>query len=194
MEETGPVKPEVESGTTVVISHRIKDGFKPQYEAWLLEISSICKNAAGFVDWQIVRPIKNLSGTYTVVIRFDNQVNLEKWMFSETRKNLIEKIKFCFEKDDDFYIRSGLDFWFVPEGAKAKVPVAWKQYLITWSAIFPLSLLVQISLIPFMHHLGQPENRILDTLELSGVVVFLMVFLVMPRYTKLVRKWLFSSH
>ncbi len=37
-------------------------------------------------------------------------------------------------------MRSGLDFWFTPEGAKAKLPTKWKQFLVTWSAIFPLVL------------------------------------------------------
>jgi antibiotic biosynthesis monooxygenase (ABM) superfamily enzyme len=191
MTASTPNTPGITDGTTVVISHRIRDGFVAEYEAWLDEISAACRAAAGFVDWQIIRPIAPLSGTYTVVIRFDSQANVRTWMESATRAQFIERIKHCFENDDDFYIRSGLDFWFVPEGAKAKVPVAWKQYLITWSAIFPLSLVVQLTLIPLVHWLGQPENRVLDTLELSGTVVALMVFVVMPRYTKLVRKWLF---
>jgi antibiotic biosynthesis monooxygenase (ABM) superfamily enzyme len=39
---------------------------------------------------------------------------------------------------DDFFVSSGLDFWFTPAGAKAKVPVRWKQFLVTWSEIYPL--------------------------------------------------------
>ncbi len=65
-------------------------------------------------------------------------------MESPTRARLIEKVQPLFVAGDDFF-SSGLDFWFSPAGAKAKVPVRWKQYLVTWSAIYPLVLGVRWS-------------------------------------------------
>jgi len=43
-----------------------------------------------------------------------------------------------------------------------------------------------------LHALGLPNNRILGTLTVTGVVVFLMVYVVMPRYTRLLQRWLFG--
>jgi antibiotic biosynthesis monooxygenase (ABM) superfamily enzyme len=37
-----------------------------------------------------------------------------------------------------------------------------------------------------------PQNPFLSTLVGTGVVAFLMVYVVMPRYTKLVARWLFA--
>jgi len=125
--------PANESGATVVISHKIKAWAGQRYEDWLVQISEAYKKAEGFSDWQIVRPLKGLSGTYTIIIRFTTEESLKNWMFSETRKQLVHQIQDCFETDDDFFIRTGLDFWFTPSEAKAKIPVAWKQYLIPWS-------------------------------------------------------------
>jgi hypothetical protein len=60
-----------------------------------------------------------LTETYTVIIRFDTAAHLQQWMESSTRARLIEKVRPLFVTGDDFFISSGLDFWFTPGGAKA---------------------------------------------------------------------------
>ncbi len=182
----------IEIGATAVITHRVLDGQQAEYEDWLNEIGPICRSYAGHLDLQIIRPIAGLTTTYTVIIRFDTHEHLEKWMSSRDRKRLIEKARPLLTKDDDFFIRSGLDFWFTPEGAKAKVPLRWKQFLVTWSAIYPLVLVVPLILAPLLRQLGIPQNHYIDTLCITGAVVSLMVYLVMPHYTRLIHRWLFN--
>ena len=113
-------------------------------------------------------------------------------MNSELRARLIEKARPLLAGDDDFFIRSGLDFWFTPQGAKAKVPVRWKQFLVTWSAIFPLASCIPLAVLPLLRWAGVPAVPSLDTLLVTGTVVFLMVYVVMPRYTRLIQRWLFD--
>ncbi len=179
-------------GATVVISHHIVDGKQDQYEEWLNEIGPLCKDSTGFVDWQIIRPIPNLTFIYTVIIRFDTIVNLRSWMESNTRKKLIEKVKPLFKKDDNYQINSGLDFLFSPMNGNTKPPAKWKQFLITWSAIYPLSMLIPVMTIPVLSKLKTTENHYVNSLIVTGIIVFLMVYLVMPNYTKLIRKWLYK--
>jgi len=76
--------------------------------------------------------------------------------------------------------------------SKTRTPVRWKQFLVTWSAIYPLVLGVPLLVAPLLHRLGAPGSRLLTTLVATGIDVFLMVYLVMPRYTKLLHRWLFS--
>lgn len=47
----------------------------------------------------------------------------------------------------------------------------------------------RVSLIPLwvLPALGAPQSRILDTFVVTEVVVSLMVYLIMPRYTRLVK-------
>jgi len=113
-------------------------------------------------------------------------------MKSEERNRLIDAVRPMLAKDDDFYIQSGLDFWFTPDGARAQVPVSWKQFLVTWSAIFPLALGVPLVVGPVLRYLGFEPNLYADNLFITGVIVFLMVYVVMPRYTKIVGRWLFN--
>jgi antibiotic biosynthesis monooxygenase (ABM) superfamily enzyme len=71
------------------------------------------------------------------------------------------------------------------------MPRRWKQYLVTWSAIYPLILGVPPLIVPGLHRLDITSNY-LEKLFVSGIVVGLMVYVVMPRYTKLVHDWLSS--
>jgi|TARA_R100000935_G_scaffold26457_1_gene46412 antibiotic biosynthesis monooxygenase (ABM) superfamily enzyme len=48
-------------------------------------------------------------------------------------------------------------------------------------------------LLPPLHKLGLPDNHYLDTLIITGIAVLLMVYVVMPRYTKLIHAWLFRG-
>ncbi len=190
--QTAAVQPAVDQGATVVITHRVRARAQAEYERWLERIAPLCRASPGCLDWHIVRPIPGLTETYTVVIRFDTNEHLRLWMESDARARLIDEARPLFVTGDDFFISSGLDFWFTPAGAKAKLPVRWKQYLLTWSAIYPLALLVPMVVVPALDALGVPRLQPLTTLAVTGVVVFLMVYVVMPRYTRLVRRWLFS--
>ncbi len=179
-------------GATAVITHRVRDGQQEGYDAWLNEIGPLCRSYPGHLDLHIIRPIPGLTATYTVIIRFDTREHLQGWMSSQDRKRLIEQVRPLLVQDDDFFIRSGLDFWFTPEGARAKVPVRWKQFLVTWSAIFPLVLVIPLVVAMGLRQLGVPQNHYLDLLLSTGSVVWVMVYLVMPHYTKLIQRWLFT--
>ena len=180
------------SGASVVITHHILEGKQKEYEKWLDEILPVSRHATGFIDLQIVRPIPKLTFVYTVIIRFDTIDNLKSWMESHDRKQLIEKASPFFRKNDRYQIKSGLDFLFNAENEGHKVPVRWKQYLVTWSAIYPLSLIIPVLLLPFLRWLGIPVNHYFDAFINSGCIVLLMVYVVMPNYTRLIKKWLFK--
>jgi uncharacterized protein len=179
-------------GATAVVTHHINKSHLEQYELWLNEIGPLCKRSSGFLDLQIIRPIKDITITYTVIIRFDSHEHLKAWMCSDTRKMLIDRVRPMLIKDDDFFINSGLDFWFTPQEAKAKIPVRWKQFLVTWSAIYPLVLFTPMAVIPSLEYLGMPPNKYIDSLIITGFIVSLMIYVIMPRYTKLIHRWLFS--
>jgi uncharacterized protein len=181
-----------QNGATVVITHRVREGKESDYDNWLNEIGPLCRAHPGHLDWHIVRPVSGLTTTYTVIIRFDTEEHLRQWMGSHDRQRLIERARPLLAADDEYTIRSGLDFWFTPAGTGVKVPVRWKQFLLTWSAIFPLALGVPLVVAPALELLGVSNNRYFNTLLVTGVVVLLMVYVVMPHYTKLVRKWLFD--
>jgi antibiotic biosynthesis monooxygenase (ABM) superfamily enzyme len=183
---------DTEQNATAVISHHVKDGHQDGYEKWLDEIVPLCKTYPGHLGVVVIRPVPDATATYTVIIRFDTRDHLLVWLRSQDRNRLIAKVQPLLAEDDRFFVRSGLDFWFTPEGAKARLPTRWKQFLVTWSAIYPLVLLAFPAVESVMQQLAIPDSRYLRTLIVSCIVVLLMVYVVMPRYTKLVHRWLFD--
>lgn len=179
-------------GSTVVISHEVRPGAGPAYERWLDEIGPACRAFPGHLDWHLVRPVAGVTATYTVIVRFDTDRHLGAWMRSEERARLVDRVRPFLNAGDDYAIRSGLDFWFAGSGGAARVPVRWKQFLVTWSAIYPLALGAPFVASPLLGAAGVPDGRFATTLVVTGTVVFLMTYVVMPRYTRLVRKWLFA--
>ncbi|NQD91882.1 antibiotic biosynthesis monooxygenase [Pseudomonas sp. CrR25] len=192
MSKTLPAAVESSEGATVVITHRVRNDRHADYEKWLDEIAPLCMASPGHLDWHIVRPIPGLSETYTIIVRFDTRAHVKEWVESPTRAQMIEKVRPLLVTGDDFFVSSGLDFWFAPTGAKPRVPVRWKQYLVTWSVIYPLVLGVPLVVNPVLHYLGVPNNSLITTLVVTGVIVSLMVYVIMPRYTKLIQRWLFN--
>jgi antibiotic biosynthesis monooxygenase (ABM) superfamily enzyme len=183
---------ETDVAATVVITHRVCSEKHADYEKWLDEITPFCKATPGYLDWHLIEPIPGLSETYTIIIRFDTNAHLKDWMDSQTRARLIEQVQPLLVTGDDFFISSGLDFWFTPAGAKAKVPARWKQALTTWSAIYPLVLCVPLVVMPVLQYLQIPNNKFITTFVLTAIIVCLMVYVIMPRYTKLIQRWLFG--
>lgn len=181
-----------ESGATAVITHLVQPGHEGEYERWLDAIEPVVRAWPGHLDWHVIPPVAGVTRTYVVVLRFTDRASLESWIGSDQRRDFIDRVRPILEDEDRFSIKSGLDFWFVPEGARAQVPVRWKQALMTWSAIYPLVSVAPLVILPALRALGLPALRPLDTLIVTGLVVCLMVWVVMPRYTRLVRRWLFA--
>jgi antibiotic biosynthesis monooxygenase (ABM) superfamily enzyme len=179
-------------GATVVINHRVRHGREADYNTWLDRVGPVSRLAPGHLDLHVIRPVKGLTSTFTIVIRFDTADNLRNWMTSTARSKFIEEAHSLLVEGDTYTVRSGLDFWFNQPDSGAKVPVRWKQLLVTWSAIYPLGLIVSLAVIPLLRALGLPDSRVVNTLPVSGLVLVLMVYVVMPRYTRLVRKWLYA--
>lgn len=180
------------SGATGVITHHVHAGRESDYELWLDEIVPVCRSFEGHLDLQVIRPIAGLTMTYTVVIRFDTHDHLRLWLSSPERRRLIEKVRPLLAKDDKYTVQSGLEFWFTPPGTDVKAPVRWKQTLIAWSAIYPLVLVLPLGIAWILRRCGAPHNRFLLMLLVSGSITFLMTYVVMPRYTKLVRNWIYK--
>ena len=176
-------------GATVVITHRVKRGHEADYDRWLGDIGPVSKAALGGLDWQVIRPVPGLTSTFTVIIRFDTADHLKGWMESDTRRAFIEKLRPHLEHDDDYTIHAGIDFLFMPAGS-TRMPVRWKQFLVTWSVIFPLNLVMAPAVIPLLRSVGLPTNRPLVAFVASGIAVYLVVYVIMPRYTRLLRHWL----
>ena len=187
MSETrAPDQPAGQTVTGIIVHQPRREAYE-EYERWLADIREACRQFPGYLSTDVIRPIGE-HNSYTVIIRFAGVEQLRAWMDSEVRRDYLQRIAHTLEDGDRYVIQTGLDFWFAPPAAKP--PKRYKQFLLTLSAIFPLTVAVPWALGPLAGG-GSIAALLLGKLLVATLIVFLMVYVIMPRYTRLVAKWLY---
>jgi antibiotic biosynthesis monooxygenase (ABM) superfamily enzyme len=119
----------------------VKAGSESRYEAWLKEVTPIAQTFPDFI-----RPPKGSRG-YTTVLHFDTIEHLEGWLSSDAREGLLAEIEPHLEGGDQVENTGCLEFWFTSADSEQTRVKRYKQFLITWSVIFPLTIFVPWSCI-----------------------------------------------
>jgi uncharacterized protein len=176
--------------TAFIVTHVIKPGAERRYEDWTREILSAVSSFPGYLGREVVLPTHG-DRRYTVIVRFDSNEHLRAWAESETRKEFIRRADNLMEKGDQYEIRTGIDFWFEPKGMKPPKP--WKQYLLTTTAVYPLSLIIPKLLAPLFRIAPSLSGNLISGLLVAAILTALLTFVVMPNYTRLVSKWLYED-
>lgn len=173
-----------------VITHSIKAGAQQRYEAWTREILAAVSRSPGYLGREVFVPTQG-NRKYTIIVRFDNEEHLKGWANSSERREFISQVADLLEKGDESEIRTGVDFWFTPEGARPPKP--WKQFLITTSAVYPLSLIIPRVLAHLFKVAPPLGHPLVASLLVAASLTGLLTFVIMPRYTRLVRGWLYKD-
>lgn len=171
---------------TLVITHNVLANKQQEYERWLEVIMPEAALSLGHLGVNVLRPVHG-EMTYTVLIRFDNLVNLYHWIKSDRRKARIAELTPLLSAREHIELRPGAAFWFTPASAVHPAPARWKQYLVTLAVIYPSTNFVPWfwgQLLPAAK--GTPWGHLLN----DASVVALVVFLWMPVVTRLLKNWL----
>ncbi|OGR28114.1 MAG: hypothetical protein A2X83_10885 [Desulfuromonadales bacterium GWD2_54_10] len=190
MKSPGSIAVDQNKSVALIITHTIKAGEEKRYESWLTEILSAVSSCHGYLGREIFRPAQG-TRTYTSIVRFDTNNNLNAWVESETRNSFVGRVSDLLEKGDVHEIRTGIDFWFTPEGLRSPKP--WKQFVLTLSAVYPLSLIISrlvtilLSVAPILAH------PLISGLLMAASLTALLTFVVMPHYTRLMKWWLYDE-
>jgi uncharacterized protein len=173
--------------TAIIVHHPRRDSWL-EYEGWLVDVGDACRRFEGYLSTDVIRPVGNHT-TFTVIIRFAGIAALQTWMQSAVRREFLHRIERVLEKGDRYVVQTGLDFWFTPPTIKPPVP--WKQFLLTLSAIFPLTVIVPALLAPVLGAWQGLPAMLIGKLLVAMCIVGLMVYVIMPRYTRRVAAWLY---
>ncbi len=176
---------------TFIINNRVIPGKEASFEKFLKDINKKAMTYPGHMGVNFIRPGPN-EHTYTTIVRFDNYEHLHDWLESPARKEYMKNIEDLVESDPEIKIETGLEYWFTPLAVDAKTPKRWKQFVITLSAIYPLTLLLGMFFSLFDPQSMFVTEPLLNRLLGSFLLVFMMVYVVMPGYTRLVSKWLYK--
>lgn len=173
-----------------VVRHKVKPRHTADYESWLRRIMKLASDYPGHLGVQVVRP-HGAHQEYTVAVRFASHEDAQGWHGSDTRRRMVDELAPMLARHEAVEFVSGIDFWFTPAAAAAAP--RWKQWLVTTSVIWPLTLLVPLLLVPLFQLSPLPLGRVLEHGVSAGIMVALVVFVIMPRYTRLLARWLYRQ-
>jgi antibiotic biosynthesis monooxygenase (ABM) superfamily enzyme len=157
---------------TVTVARRVHVGREHEFEQWYDGIIGAACRYPGFLGSGVLRP---------------HTAGLERWENSPERAEWLRRADDMVEETGVARV-SGLETWFSLPGRTAPAPPRWKMALVTLAAIVPLVLLMNLTVLPLLS--GWP--LVARTLVFSGTLTGLMTWVVMPRMTRLFRRFLYG--
>ena len=187
MEQTNkPVGIDCDTPVTIIVKRRPKPDRTEDFEKVMSDTTKDAMTFKGHLGANIIRPTEE-GDYYRIVFKFDSMRNYLAWEDSEVRQQWLERYAEVTLGEQEMEILSGLETWFTLSGEEALVPPPkYKMMIIVWMSIFPLTLLLNYCLVPFITEL----HIIAQIVVTSLIIVTLMTYVVMPLMAKLFHGWL----
>jgi antibiotic biosynthesis monooxygenase (ABM) superfamily enzyme len=171
---------------TVTVARRVAPGRAEEFEDWVDGILGAASGFPGFLGGGALRPGR-VEGEWHVVYRFASAADLDRWESSPVRTHWLDRAEDLMDETGVQRV-SGLETWFSLPGRTAPAPPKWKMAAVTLLAIVPLVLLMNVLVLPLLR--GWP--LVGRTLVFSGTLTTLMTWVVMPRMTRIFRRFLYG--
>lgn len=177
---------------TVIVSRRPKAGREAELEAWAESISAAAATFDGHMGRAIYPPQPPERDELVLVFSFDNAEHLAAWESSTERQEWLERARPLVATARYGHELTGFESIFSPSvGVTKSPPPRWKTGTVIAIALFPLSLLLNLLLIPFVPVPGiWGVDALIRVTITVAIIVPYMVYFAMPRLTKLLRNWL----
>lgn len=174
---------------TVVVRRRVRAGSESIYEDWLDRLTTEAASMPGYMGTQFQKPA-SAGAPYISVFRFDSLENLEAFEQSDLRARYLAEIAPHVAADGIWDKTTGLELWFeAPKGTVVAQPSPHRMALVLAVVVFLLVLLLNVLLGPFIGE-WPLALRLLITVILQ---VTLMTYVIMPRVTRFLARWIFPS-
>jgi hypothetical protein len=188
---TSPETIRDDESVTVVTSRRVKPGCEAAFEHWLEGIGAEAARFPGLIGRRITRPTDHDHPEYVIVFKFDRYDHLRAWTGSAERRAWLEQVKPLVLDEYKETVLTGLERWFtLPMLPNVPPPPRYKMAAVTLLVVYPLSLGLGAALGPWLGPLPSP----LRGLVVSVVMILLMTWVVMPRATRLFKRWLYPNN
>jgi uncharacterized protein len=130
---------------SAVISTRVRPGMEFAYRTWERRIAAEQTRQPGFQGYRFEPPVPGVQDDFLAILRFDTEANLQAWLDSPVRKQLVEEAGPLTEEFHTRVARTGFDQWFKDEsGATSQAPV-WKMDMLVLLMLYPIVFLFAVS-------------------------------------------------
>jgi hypothetical protein len=172
---------------TVIREIRVHPGREADFETLMSALIAEAVRQPGHLGATVLRPDPQRRGDgHRFIYKFDRRSRLEAWHASDERAHLFAPIE-ALVASDRFSTYPGLETWFELPGVGT--PPRWKTMLMSWSAIYPVVVLVSYA----MHAVGFDAPIPVRALVLTAIVVPVVAYVLAPWLGRVLHGWLHAD-
>ena len=172
----------------VAITRRARPGCEAEFREALRGFFQASFDHGGVLGASmLVPPPGSPSAEFGILRTFASERERDSFYASPLFQSWLEKSLPLAEGDWESRELTGLEAWF---RSPAGPPPRWKMALLTWIAVWPVSMAAQAALIPL---LPPTAPRLLVAGAVSGTIVVVLTWAAMPLLVRIARPWLRSS-
>ncbi len=169
----------------VAITRRIKPGHEAEFQKLLREFFKTSFGHAGVHGASmLIPPPGSTSPEFGVLRTFASEQERDNFYASPMFKEFDEKARALTEGDPTYRQLTGLEAWFRDSH---NPPPRWKMALLTWIAVWPVSIIVPMALNPLI---ASSVPNFIFAGVVAGGIVLVLTWVAMPLLVKLTKGWL----
>lgn len=171
----------------IAITRRVRRGCEAEFQAALREFFQTSFAHGGVLGASMLAPPPGSDSREFGILRtFANETERDAFYESPMFKAWEERARTLTEGEPEYRQLHGLEAWF---RSPHNPPPRWKMAMVTLLGVYPVSLLIGVSLSSTLKKLPLALNL----LVVSVIIVGLLTWVVMPFVTRLLHGWLNPS-
>jgi len=170
----------------LAIIRRVRKSHVEAFERALADFASRSLAVPGTRGVQLIYPAPDAEvAEYGILRSFASAADHDAFYETPLYKDWVAQIEPMVDGAPAIRRVDGLEAWFRDSGAS--MPPRWKMALLTWIAVWPVSMLVPAILLPL---LGDTLPKVLTSGVIAGGIVVTLTWIAMPVLVKLAHGWL----
>ena len=170
----------------IAITRRVRKEHTRDFERMLAEFASRSLAEPGSRGVHLLYPAPGADASeYGILRSFASTADRDAFYASDFYKDWTDRIESMIEGGPVFRQLNGLEAWF--REPHASMPPRWKMALLTWVAVWPVSMAVPALLGPL---LGANVPPVIAAGVIAAGIVLVLTWAAMPLLVKLATPWL----
>lgn len=171
---------------TELITIRVKPGMNDSYARWAAKIQKVEASFKGFKGVYLQPPSTGTQNKWVTLLRFDTPQNLDSWLASSRRKDLLDETEEFVLSLDRHRVFSPFAGWFADASDGTNSPASWKQSMLVLMVLYPTIMLKM----RFLSSYTADWPISISTFFGNALSIILLACLLMPLAVKILEWWL----
>jgi hypothetical protein len=170
----------------VAITRRVRPGCEAEFQQALREFIETSFSHSGVMGANMLVPLPGSNSSEFGILRtFKSEQERDDFYNSPLFKAWREKVKALTEGEPVYRQLHGLEAWF--NNPNEPEPPQWKMALLTFIAVWPVSMAVPAALNPLI---GQSVPNVIFAGAVAAGIVLVLTWIAMPLLVKATQNWL----